>query len=135
MSWLESRVNRRLEGPQDEFLTKKLSKLNDDYILSPGSSDSLVVFFTSSVNEFASTPEFMDNIPCSQSAIKELAKAFPSTRFVVRVHPNSSEHDTFEFNSLTTFDQIEVIHLPLQLIVIVLLRKLLSSLFLLQLSE
>ena len=52
----------------------------------------------------------MDNIPCSQStAIKELAKAFPSTRFVVRVHPNSSEHDTFEFNSLTTFDQIEVI--------------------------
>ena len=28
VSWLESRVNRRLEGPQDEFLTKKLSKLN-----------------------------------------------------------------------------------------------------------
>ena len=51
VSWLENRVNRRLEGYMDELLTKKLSKLNDDYILSPGSFDSLVIFFTSSVNE------------------------------------------------------------------------------------
>lgn len=108
--WLKNRINRKLEGAQNVFLNKKLSKLNVEYKMPSETSDKYIAFFPSTIHEFACIPEFVENLPCSQSeAVRHLANAFPSTRIVVRLHPNSNDNDVFEFNSLYDSPQVTII--------------------------
>lgn len=94
--WLLERQKYKFTGGSTTTLGKRLSHLKAQQL--PQDTDkrkSIIAYFSSSLHEYATTPQFLASKFATQSEIiNAIARDFSEATLIVRLHPNSSKNDT-----------------------------------------